>query len=190
MKHVDIAIIGAGIAGLSAAVACHQKTIDAQVFEAAPDFKPLGTSLSLWPNAMQCLQDWGLDQAVASSGEIIEQIAWRRFDGKPYFTQPLNGLYEKLGSKGYCVRRADLHAALVSATPQECIHLGCNLAEATEAKDCITLKFDNGTLIRTNHVIGADGLWSPLRQKLLRDPGPTSTWVDPRPEASENEDPG
>lgn len=169
MAHVDIAIIGAGIAGLSCAVACHRNNINATVFEAAPDFKPIGTSISLWPNAIHCLANWGIDAAIANSGEIIEQIAWRRPDGTPYFVQPLQELYCQIGYRGYCVRRSDLHEALSSAIPQQSIRLGARLVDADTDSDQVVLRFSDGQTITANHVVAADGIWSLLRRKLFRE---------------------
>lgn len=169
---VDLAIVRGGIAGLSAAVACHQKGIRAHVFEAAEGFSAVGTSLTLWPNAMQCLNDWGLGDQVSSAGRIVEQLAWRRLDGRPYFEQPLTDIYAQLGLAGYCVRRADLHAALVAALPAECLHLNQRLLHRQQGSEGVVLSFQSGEEVLARHVIAADGVWSVLRQACAEDQPP------------------
>jgi len=94
-KDIEGAIVGGGIAGLSTAVACHQAGLDAHVFEAAPEFKALGTSLSRWPSAMACFADWGLAPQIRKRGQTIEQLAWRHLDGRAIFQQPLSDLKQR-----------------------------------------------------------------------------------------------
>lgn len=172
IPEIEIAIIGGGIAGLSAAIACHQNNIDAHVYEAAPEFKPLGTSLSLWPNAMQCLSDWGLDGEVAARGAMVKQVAWRRPDGRAYFAHALDDLYADVGQSGYCVRRSDVHAILAAALPKERLHLGCNVTQSQIDTSGGHLTFENGQSVHAKHVIVADGLWSPLRNRLRQEKPP------------------
>jgi len=173
MSKIDVAIIGAGVAGLSAAVACCKAGIDAHVFETAPEFSPLGTSLSLWPNAMRCLAEWGLDADVTACGKVIEQIAWRRPNGKPYFVYPLRPIYEQLGYSGVCVRRSDLHKHLLAAIPKHRLHTNRYLVAANDTEDDgVKLQFENGHTQTAGHVIAADGLWSQLRKTILDDGDP------------------
>jgi len=172
MVDVDIAIIGGGIAGLSAALACHTLGHKAHVFEAAPEFKAMGTSLSLWPNAMGCLADWGLDKQITQRGSVVDQLAWRRLDGRAYFEHPLNGLYDDIGHKGVCIRRSDLHEVLVASLPSEYLHRGCALTQFKEEDGAVALTFANGDTVRAKHVVAADGIRSQIRTELLEDGPP------------------
>ncbi|MEM9579410.1 MAG: FAD-dependent oxidoreductase [Pseudomonadota bacterium] len=167
MSHPDIAIIGAGIAGLSAAVALAEKGITAKVFEAAPRLAPMGTSLSIWPNAMRCLDDWGLAQDVARAGAPITHVAWRDPSGRAFFAHDMSRLYERFEQPGICVRRSDIHDILAGAVPKGSLHLGHALETCSEKDGQVQLRFANGETHGADMVIAADGLWSDLRQKLL-----------------------
>ncbi len=173
MPDVDIAIIGGGIAGLSAAAACSQIGRDAHVFEAAPAFAPIGTSLSLWPNAMACLHEWGLADQIAHDGAPINSVAWRRYDGRAYFTNDLSDHYAAIGHTGICVRRADLHRHLASAIPNARLNIGKRLQSWTDHGHEIVLRFEDGSTVTANHMIGADGVWSQIRSATLNDGPPT-----------------
>jgi 2-polyprenyl-6-methoxyphenol hydroxylase-like FAD-dependent oxidoreductase len=173
MPDIDLAIIGGGIAGLSASVACNKIGRAAHVFESATAFEPLGTSLSLWPNAMKCLADWNLAQDVANAGHSIDQLAWRRADGRPYFVQPLKPLYDHVGATGICLRRADLHQILADAIPTDQLHTGHQLQKIVQHVDQTELHFANGETVTANHVIAADGIHSALRAQTLNDGAPT-----------------
>jgi 2-polyprenyl-6-methoxyphenol hydroxylase-like FAD-dependent oxidoreductase len=170
---IDIAIIGGGIAGLSAAIACKAAGVEAHVYEAAPAFAPLGTSLSLWPNAMACLAKWGLAEAVAQDGQVIDHIAWRRPDGRPYFVYPLAGLTQDLGHSGICLRRSDLHQHLAAAVDPAQLHLNHRLTAVSQQGDRVTLEFEVGTRLLARQVIWADGINAPLRQHVLGHKSPT-----------------
>ena len=172
MTALDVAIVGGGIAGLSTAVACHHKGIKAHVFEAAYGFKTLGSSLLIWPNAMKCLSEWKLEWVITNAVSVVEQIAWRRPDGRPYFVQSLTSIYSSVGHSGYCVRRSDLQAALMSALPKENVHFGYSMHRITQNPRGAVLHFKNGTEIEANHVIAADGLWSTVRTLIAPNRSP------------------
>ncbi len=172
MQSVDIAIIGGGIAGLSAAIACQAVDRDAHVFEAAPAFQPLGTSLSLWPNAMACLAEWGLDANVSKDGAPIKSVAWRKTDGSAYLDVEMHDHYQAAGHQGYCVRRSDLHRRLAAAIPNDRLSTDHHLSKFDDDGNGVTLHFSNGNTVRANHVIAADGVWSRLRAGLLNDGTP------------------
>jgi len=58
--NLDVAVVGGGIGGLTAAVALMRKGIDVTVFEQAPQLLPVGASLALGPNATRLLGALGL----------------------------------------------------------------------------------------------------------------------------------
>lgn len=63
-------VIGAGIGGLSAAVALKNAGITCEVFEAVKEIKPVGAAISIWPNGVKCMKNLGM-------GEIIETYGGR-----------------------------------------------------------------------------------------------------------------
>ena len=63
IKHV--AIVGAGIGGLAAALAIRQAGLSVSVYDQASRLEPLGASLTLWPNAMRCLRALGVAEPAA-----------------------------------------------------------------------------------------------------------------------------
>ena len=67
-------VIGAGIGGLSAAVALKKAGIDCTVFEAVKEIRPVGAAISIWPNGVKCMQHLGM-------GDIIE--TWPRWLSVP-----------------------------------------------------------------------------------------------------------
>lgn len=172
MNQVEVAIVGGGIAGLSTAVACHQVGINAHLFEAAPKFGDLGTSLSLWPNAVSCLHDWQLADTLIDKGAVIETTALRHRDGGAMVKQPLAEIYAQVGHPGICIRRSDVIRTLVNALPPGHVHTSSYLQHISPAGDLQKLHFQDETSVTAKHIVAADGIWSPTREFLSDDPPP------------------
>src|SRR5258706_15175197 len=67
------AIIGAGIGGLTTAIALRQAGIDFELFEAAPELKPVGAGIVMASNAMQIFQRLGIEKKIMEAGLEIEK---------------------------------------------------------------------------------------------------------------------
>jgi salicylate hydroxylase len=166
-------IIGAGIGGLTAAIALRQAGLDAHVYEQTPELHEVGAGIQLSPNATRILIRLGLGEALARVGSRPEAIEHRRWeDGRVLLRQPLGELCERtFGSPYYHVYRPDLLAVLSAALPPGVIHLGHRCASITEDGDSVEARFDNGTVAIGDGIIGADGIHSTVRTMLL---GPES----------------
>jgi salicylate hydroxylase len=166
-------IIGAGIGGLTAAIALRQAGIDAHVYEQAPELHEVGAGIQLSPNATRILIRLGLGEALARVGSRPEAIEHRRWDdGRVLLRQPLGDMCERtFGSPYYHVYRPDLLAVLSAALPPDVIHLGHRCAAIADGADSVEARFDDGTIAAGDAMIGADGIHSTVRAMLL---GPES----------------
>jgi 2-polyprenyl-6-methoxyphenol hydroxylase-like FAD-dependent oxidoreductase len=163
-----IAIIGGGIGGLTAALALRQFGFEPQVFEQAPKLLEVGAAIIMWPNAMRVLHRLGLSESVREHGGVVEQTRWLRQDGRP-----LNhGVLPKSDASAIVIRRADLQHVLLSALPQDSIHLGRVFESYQQLSDRIVLNFRDGPPVECDVLIGADGLHSHVRAQLLNDGPP------------------
>lgn len=167
--QIPIAIIGAGIGGLATAHALGQQGIVAHVFEQAPGFKRIGAGIQMGPNATRVLHGFGLAEHLKQSSFEPKTNLNRVWDtGEVSNEFPLLGhASEKYGTPFYALHRGDLHAALCRLVPESQIHLGKKLISWEQESSHVLLKFEDGTLVRANAVIGADGVHSLIRDKLL-----------------------
>src|SRR3990170_8199861 len=74
-------IVGAGIGGLTAAVALKQKGIDVEVYERAQEIAEVGAGISLWPNALKALYQLGMKAALEPMSFVSDGGAVRRSTG-------------------------------------------------------------------------------------------------------------
>ena len=115
-----ILIIGAGIGGLTSAIALRRAKFDVEVFERAPDLKEVGAGIALSPNAMRVLKHLGLMQQVGERGAAIKAAVGYTWRGRELSRLATN----LMEVPSVCLHRADLQQVLVSALPPNCVHLG------------------------------------------------------------------
>jgi salicylate hydroxylase len=165
-----IAIVGAGIAGLTAAVAHTRAGIACQVFEQASYLAEVGAGIQLAPNAVRLLHRLGLRRHLASVGVRPEAIHMRRWDdGATIAHTPLTGCESTFGAPYYTVHRADLHRGLLELLPPGMVRLGLRCTQVRERDDGVEVALSGGHVCPASLVIGADGIHSVVRTALATD---------------------
>jgi salicylate hydroxylase len=169
-----IAVVGAGIGGLSAAVALRQAGFDVDVYEQAPELTEVGGGINMGPNASRIL--YGLGFGDALDREAVRPISThqRRWqDGRTLQRAPLNPLCEELyGAPHLTMHRADLLSIIASGFPAERIHLGHRLVGFADTGDRVEAWFENRARITVDLLVGADGIHSTVRVALLGEEAP------------------
>ena len=169
-----IGIIGAGIGGLSAALALRQAGFEVDVFEQAPELTEVGGGINMGPNAVRVLRRLGLGAGLDRYGVrplITHQRRWQ--DGRTLQQAPLNPLCEQLyGAPHITIHRRDLLAVIASGLPGERIHFGHRLAGFADHGDRVEAWFDNAARITVDVLVGADGIHSTVRARLFGDEAP------------------
>jgi salicylate hydroxylase len=166
-----IAIVGAGIAGLTTAAAMSRAGLACQVFEQAAELTEVGAGLQLAPNAVRLLRRLGLGRQldqVAVRPESIEMRRWR--DGQLIMRTPLGAECEhRFGAPYLTVHRAHLHQCLRDLLAADVVRLGRRCGGVAESPDAVELTFDGGHTVRADVVAGADGIHSIVRARLVDD---------------------
>ena len=161
---VRIAIVGGGIGGLTAALALREFGIEAEVYEQAPALLDVGAAIALWPNALRVLDRLGLKATIIEHAGEMDEIRWLDRYGH---------LLNRVAiPQSVALHRADLQSTLLHALPPGWIRLGHALKAYDVRKDKIVASFTQGDEIEADLLIGADGIHSRVRQKLLNDDQP------------------
>lgn len=159
-------IIGAGIGGLTAAVALRRVGIDAEVYERAGDLWPAGTGLSLMSNALTALRSIGIDLGLERRGRSIETFHFLDAGGRPVRKLPLKEIGERLGAPSVNIHRADLQQALLEELGDRSVRLGASAVDFSATPDGVRVRFTDGYEAHGDVLIGADGLRSVVRRQL------------------------
>ncbi|GAB3327520.1 hypothetical protein GCM10027299_28240 [Larkinella ripae] len=162
-----ISILGGGIGGLTAAIALRSKGFTCDVYERSPVFKEVGAAISVWPNALRVFRKLDmLADVLEKSGEI--QMAYIKSSRGNVLTRS-RPAYDL---PAVCTHRADLLNALLKQVPAENLHSGYELQDFTSSDQGVTLTFTNGQQVSSDLLIGADGIHSVVRQKIIGDGKP------------------
>src|SRR3954470_15039378 len=98
-----ILIVGAGIGGLTVAIALRQAGFEVEVFERAAELKEIGAGISLSPNAMRVLKHLGIMEQVVDRGTVIETAVSYTCGGEVISRMPMN----LTDVPAVCLHRAD-----------------------------------------------------------------------------------
>jgi salicylate hydroxylase len=166
-----IAVIGAGISGLTVAAALARSGLPCQVFEQARYLEEVGAGLLISPNGSVLLHRLGAGHALDQVAVCPEVIEVRRWDDNSVRTQATLGRPDaaRYGAPFYSVHRADLHQALWELVPEGMVQLGARCLAVTERGGSVEMQFHDGSTLNADVVIGADGIRSTVRGQLLDD---------------------
>jgi 2-polyprenyl-6-methoxyphenol hydroxylase-like FAD-dependent oxidoreductase len=108
MNTPKVVIVGAGIGGLTAAIALRVRGIDVEIYEAEAHQRPTGTALGLASNATKVLRALGIDLATDDCGRALECFELRTAGGKLIRSLPVRAMIAELGSPVVSIHRNDL----------------------------------------------------------------------------------
>ena len=164
---MKIAIIGAGIGGLTLALALRQRGIQADVYEQASALTEIGAAVALSANATRELDRLGLMPGLEAVSTEPSELIFR--DGRSgdsiaaHSVRDGNSYRVRFGGPYFGVHRADLQKVLSGAVAGEQLHLGHRLASVTPEGAGVRLAFTNGRVEQPDIVVGADGVRSVVR---------------------------
>jgi salicylate hydroxylase len=181
-SHLPILVAGSGIGGLAAAHALGRKGFAVHVLEQAGEFREVGAGIQLGPNVFRALGRLGLKEAVLADAWRPEAQEMRcALTGKSITRIPLGNAFFARFQEPYAVtHRHDLHAALLNAclaSPSVRLDTLRRVIDYTEDADGVTATvedLDSGARMAVSGraLIGCDGMWSRLRQKIVGDGHP------------------
>ncbi|HEU5089731.1 MAG TPA: FAD-dependent monooxygenase [Roseiflexaceae bacterium] len=164
--NTPISIIGAGIGGLAVAIALQKRGYPVIVYEAAAELQPVGSGITMPPNALAVLDELGVAAAVQRRGmQITCAEVWDVQHGR---LQTLDtSVQTRTGRLTLtAIHRAELHAALVEALAAGTLQLGKALVRVEQNADAVQAHFGDGSSAEASILISADGLRSAVRHQL------------------------
>jgi len=174
-RKLHILIAGAGIGGLTAALALLQRGVDVTVFEQAAELKDLGAGIQIAANGSRVLIELGLEERLqpvvceASSKQVRlwnTGQTWKLFDlGEDSIA--------RFGAPYWMVHRGDLHSVLLEAVRNlkpDAVVVNARVTGFTQDEHGATLTLADGRTARGDALVGADGVHSLLRSQMFRSP--------------------
>jgi salicylate hydroxylase len=176
----QVAIAGAGIGGLTAALSLARVGLPVEVFEQAQQLEEAGAGIQLSPNATRILIDLGLGERLMTTAVAPEAIrVMNAGNAREIVRIPLGAQAEtRYGAPFWVIHRADLQAVLADAVRAHdgiTLSLGTRVEDYTAHADGVTLqtrKYGESGKHHCSMLIGADGLWSAVRSRMRRETPP------------------
>lgn len=173
---MQLAIAGAGIGGLTAALALAKRGIRVTVFERRQQLSEDGAGIQIGPNGMRILRDLGVDKLLDARAGKPQFLLVR--DGRSSQTiakLPLGEWMEQRHGAPYWVaHRADLQGALEVAVleqPLIDLRLGARVSGFEDCGSVVSVHLDEADDFSCDALIVADGIWSSLRAAVTGESG-------------------
>lgn len=198
MDKLHVVIVGAGMGGLTAALALRQAGYGVELYDRASVLAPAGAGVSLWSNGVKVLNRLGLGRAIRAIGGPMHHMCYLSKSGGVLTQFSLEPLVSAVGQRPYPVARTDLQGMLLDAVGAEHVRLGSSCVGIEQSVSLATAIFADGRRVSGDLVVGADGTHSVIRTFVLgerverrymgyvnfnglvqasADLGPGSTWV-------------
>jgi salicylate hydroxylase len=173
----NIGIIGAGIGGLTAAVALRRRGHNVTIFEQACGPGEIGAGIIVGPNAVKVLRALDLEADVSRIAVEPDRHLLRNWrTGRVLFNQRMKGVFADKFDAGYMqVHRADLIDALFRHVPSECVSFGRTVVAVSSHSRGAVVELSGGLEKEFDMVVGADGIKSIVRTSLFGPESPRFT---------------
>ncbi len=175
-----VVVAGAGIGGLTTALSLHAAGIGALVIDSAVSLRPLGVGINLMPHAVRELTELGLGDELAATGiPTAEHVHFDRHGNRIWgFASGLNIGYHW---PQYSIHRGELQMILLDAVRArlgpDAVRTGTAFASFADSPSGVEVRVrdrltGNGSVLRADVLVGADGLYSGVRAQLHPDEPP------------------
>ncbi len=173
-----VLIVGGGIGGMAAALALAHKGIASHVIESAHALGEVGAGIQIGPNAFKVFARLGISEAINQVAVFPAAVNMRDAltDELIFRMNAGDSMVKRFGAKYAVIFRPDLHNAIIDACKAQSHLITITLNEKvtgfTETEDGVALTTASGTLFQGDALIGADGLWSNIRERIIGDGKP------------------
>ncbi|MBM3527395.1 MAG: 3-hydroxybenzoate 6-monooxygenase [Alphaproteobacteria bacterium] len=176
-KDAPVLVVGGGIGGLSAALALSRKGIPVQVLEQAPEFKEIGAGIQLGPNVFRMFEVLGLTEQMVHWGAFPAELEFRdSMTAETIVELKIDKrFHDKYRAPYGVIHRADMLNVIYEACKKSNLIKLATSQKVTTIDDDgsgVTVRTETGETYRGSALIGCDGLWSTVREKIVGDGKP------------------
>jgi len=168
-----VAIAGAGIGGLTLAIALRRRGVPVTVLERAPELRPVGAGLGLGPNAIAALRRLDLAEAIGNAGAAIRRSAILDARGSALGSEmDVERLARDVGAPLVALHRTRLHDVLLAALGPGIVRLDFAVVGFERSAGRVVVTSSTGERVEADLLVGADGVHSPVRAQIIADGPP------------------
>lgn len=167
-------VAGGGIGGLAAALALSRSGVGVRVLERSPELSEVGAGIQLGPNVTRRLLGWDLRNALDAAVAYPDALYTRHaISGKTTARMALGReMRERYGAPYVTVHRGDMQQLLLRAVQESTdtrLQLAACVSGFEQNDQAVQIKTSDGWELTADALVGADGLWSRVRERLVGD---------------------
>ncbi|KAI1335374.1 putative monooxygenase [Xylariaceae sp. FL0016] len=167
---IRVLIVGAGFAGLAAAIECHRHGHAVTVLEKFPELKLLGDIISFAPNSARIFQRWpGVAARLETLSHRADGLDMRTWRGEHLLMQRWESERRDFGTR-YDGHRGEFHEVVYEHATRELgipVRLGARVEDYFEDDDGAGVVLRGGERLTADVVFAAEGVRSPGRKIVL-----------------------
>jgi 2-polyprenyl-6-methoxyphenol hydroxylase-like FAD-dependent oxidoreductase len=176
---MSVVIVGAGVGGLTLALALHARGIHCRVHESVKTMKPLGVGINVLPHAMREFTELGIAEAIEAAGITTSAMSFYNRFGQHIYSEARGR------AAGYEVPQVSihrgklqriLHDAVVERLGEQAVRFDQRLVFAEQTLDGVRTFFEGESgdtnVEQAEVLIGCDGIRSQVRQLICQDEDP------------------
>jgi 2-polyprenyl-6-methoxyphenol hydroxylase-like FAD-dependent oxidoreductase len=164
-----VLIAGGGLAGLAAAAGLRARGVETTVLERVPELKRYGSVISVLANSARGLEEAGLGDLIERYCVSVQRLEYLDWRGHYLAQMPIEDVARKLGTRTYIALRSDLQLGMFEELGPDVVTLGAEVADFEQDDTGVTVKLADGREERGAVLLGADGIRSAVRQRLIGD---------------------
>ena len=168
MYNLKAIIIGAGIGGLTTAIALKRAGYQIEVYDRVKELRPVGAGISLWSNGVKVMNWLGLGDEIHKIGGEMNRMTYLSKENELLNDIDLLPLIDQVGQRPYPVSRSELQSMLLEQLGKEHVTLETKCIGAKEEGNQVTAIFEDGSMATGDVLIAADGVRSVLRNYVTQ----------------------
>ena len=168
MYNLKAIIIGAGIGGLTTAIALKRAGYQIEVYDRVKELRPVGAGISLWSNGVKVMNWLGLGDEIHKIGGEMNRMTYLSKENELLNDIDLLPLIDQVGQRPYPVSRSELQSMLLEQLGKEHVTLETKCIGAKEEGNQVTAIFEDGSTATGDVLIAADGVRSVLRNYVTQ----------------------
>ncbi len=159
-------VIGAGIGGLTTAIALAQRGIETTVFEQASEINEVGAGIWVAPNGLKLYHKLGLSNEIIKHGKMLDKITVTDLKNSPVSVIDGKKIEAKHGFRTLAIHRAILQKILANQLPKDRIVLSKKFKSYSQTESEVFAEFEDNSKAEADFLIVADGIRSNGRLQM------------------------
>lgn len=160
-------IIGAGIAGLTAAHALQQAGMEVVIYDKASELKNIGGGILIWPHGLRYLSWMDLEDCFKPFYTYVKGCKVVGSCGNEILNSPYAELYKQLGGETLPIDRSLFQKILLAQLPKNLLQLNKYCLAVENHPDRVKVTFADGTFDEGDLLVAADGVRSAIRKQIF-----------------------